>query len=391
MSNDAPKDLYAALGVSKTASHVEIKKAYRKLAKKHHPDVNPGDKKSEEKFKDVSTAFEVLGDEKKRALYDEFGELATHSGFDEKKARAVRDYQRSAQESGFGQGGGFGGPGSGGPEGFDPGDLGSMFGDLFSRRQTARTRRTRAEPVPGADVEATLELDLREAVLGSEREVSYQRPHPCKTCHGSGQRQGGRTHPCPECDGSGEARADNGLLRGPCPRCHGEGRVHDACGTCSGSGQEYEQARIKLKIPAGIEAGSKMRLAGQGAPGSRGGNPGDLYLKISLRPHPLVRVSGRDLSMPLAVTVGEALLGAEVTAQTFEGNVKLKIPPGSQSGRKLRLRGRGLPAPKAGTGDRGDLYLELQLQLPPDSPEAREAVAALEKLYTESVRRDLGL
>jgi molecular chaperone DnaJ len=389
MANDTPKDLYAALGVPKTASHDEIKKAYRKLAKKHHPDVNPGDKKSEEKFKDISTAFDVLGDEKKRALYDEFGEVATRSGFDEKKARAVRDYQQAAHESGFGQGGGFGGAGFG--EGFDPGDLGSMFGDLFSRRQTARSRRTRTEAVPGADVEAELEIDLREAVLGGEREVSYQRPHPCKTCHGSGQRQGGRTHPCPECDGSGETRADNGLFRGPCQRCHGEGRVHDACGTCSGSGQQHEQARIKLKIPAGIEAGSKMRLAGQGAPGSHGGAPGDLYLKISLRPHPLVRVAGRDLSMPLPVTVGEAMLGAEVTAQTFEGNVKLKIPPGSQSGRKLRLRGRGLPAPKAGAGERGDLYLELQIQLPPDSPEAREAIAALEKRYTEGVRHDLGL
>jgi molecular chaperone DnaJ len=385
MAQDSSKDLYAALGVSRTASAEEIKKAYRKLAKKHHPDVNPGDKKAEDRFKDVSAAFEVLGDEKRRALYDEFGELATRTGFDEKKARAVRDYQRSAS-AGFGQGGpeAF-------PEGFDPGDLGSMFGDFFSRRQGARKRRARVESTPGPDIEAALEIDLREAVLGGEREVSYQRPHPCKTCHGSGQRVGGPTHVCPECEGSGEAQLTSGLFRGPCQHCRGSGRVHDACGTCSGSGQQHDQARIKLKIPAGIEDGSKMRLAGQGGPGTHGGAPGDLYLKVTLRPHPLVRVTGRDLSLPLAITVGEALLGAEVTAATFEGPVKLKIPPGSQSGRKLRLRGRGLPAPKAGAGDRGDLFLELQIQLPPDSPEAREAVAALEKRYTDGVRRDPGL
>jgi DnaJ-class molecular chaperone len=328
------KDPYSVLGVSKTASAEEIKKAYRKLAKKLHPDVNPGDKKSEEKFKEVSSAFEVLGDPKKRALFDEFGEVSTRQGFDEQKAR---EWQRQAEAArGFGGGGagGFSGfEGFGGRSGgFDPEDLSSMFGDIFGRRQSARTRRSAMEPLPGDDVEAAIEVDLRDAVLGAEREIAFTRP-------------GG------------------------------------------------EPARLKVKIPPGVETGSRVRLPGQGAPGERGGEPGDLYLRITVREHPTVRVQGRDLLLDLPITPLEALAGAEVTAPTFEGPVKLKIPPGSQSGRKLRLRGRGLPALKGGaTGaPRGDLYVVLQIVLPPDSPEARKAATVLQGLYKSDVRKDVVL
>ena len=328
------KDPYSALGVSKTASAAEIKKAYRKLARKLHPDVNPGDKKSEERFKEMSGAFEVLGDPKKRALFDEFGEVSTRPGFDEAK---VREYQRQAA-GGFG--GGFGGPGgfpgaggfSGRTGGHDPDDLAAMFGDLFSRRQAGRTQRSWSETTPGDDVEASIEVDLRDAVLGAEREIAFTRP-------------------------------------------------------------TGESSRLKVKIPAGVETGSRVRLPGQGGPGERGGEPGDLYLRITVRAHGAVHVEGRDLLLDLPITPAEALAGAEVTAPTFEGAVKLKIPPGSQSGRKLRLRGRGLPALKGGTtgAPRGDLYVVLQIVLPPDSPEAREAAGALQLLYKSDVRKDVVL
>ncbi len=373
------KDPYATLGVSKSATAEEIKKAYRKLAKKLHPDVNPGDKKSEEKFKDVSGAFDVIGDPKKRALFDEFGEVATRPGFDEAKARQFHAQQTAG-------GGGFGGG-----ESFDPADLGSMFGDIFGRRQTGRARRARVEPAPGDDAETAIEVDLRDAVLGAEREIAVSRPARCAECHGTGARPGSKPAQCPQCNGTGEVQM-GGLFRGTCPRCMGSGEIKEPCPRCGGEGSVTEIARLKVKIPAGVETGSRVRLPGQGGLGERGGESGDLYLRITVREHSTVRVSGRDLSFDLPITVGEALNGAEVTAHTFEGAVKLKIPPGSQSGRKLRLRGRGLPALRSGaTGaPRGDLYVVLQIVLP-DSPEAAAAAAPLEKLYKADVRKDVAL
>ena len=281
------KDPYSVLGVSKSASAEEIKKAYRKLAKKLHPDVNPGDKKSEERFKEVSGAFEVVGNPKKRALFDEFGEVATRPGFDEQKAR---EWQRQAQSAGAR---GFEGFPGGHAGGFDPGDLESMFGDVFSRRQSARARRAAAEPVPGDDAEAAIEVDLREAVLGSEREIAVNRPARCAECKGSGARPGSKPAPCPQCGGSGQIRA-GGFFSAPCPRCQGEGQIKDPCPRCGGSGVVSETARLKVKIPPGVETGSRVRLPGQGGPGERGGEPGDLYLRIAVREHPTVRVQGRD-------------------------------------------------------------------------------------------------
>jgi molecular chaperone DnaJ len=383
------KDPYSVLGVSKTASAEEIKKAYRKLAKKLHPDVNPGNRKAEERFKEVSGAFEILGDPKKRSLFDEFGEISTRPGFDEQKAR---EFQRQAQAGGFGGRGSRGFEGFGGGEAFDPSDLGSMFEDLFARRQGARPRRAPAEPAPGDDAEASLEVDLREAVLGAEREIAVNRPARCPECKGSGAKPGSKPQTCPQCGGSGEVRM-GGMFSAPCPRCGGEGTIREPCPRCGGEGTVPETARLKVRIPPGVETGSRVRLPGQGGPGQRGGEPGDLYLRITVREHPTVRVNGRDLTLDLPITPAEALAGAEITIPTFEGPVKLKIPPGSQSGRKLRLRGRGLPALKGGaTGaPRGDLYAVLQIVLPEDSPQAREAAASLQKLYNLDVRRDVVL
>jgi DnaJ-class molecular chaperone len=338
------KDPYAVLGAPKTATADELKKAYRKLAKKLHPDHNPGDKKAEERFKEVSAAFEILGDPKKRALYDEFGEVSTRQGFDEAKAR---EYAQAGASGGFGRGGFQGGGFQG-----EPADFSSMFEELFNQRPAGGRGRRAPGPEAGNDAEAKVEVDLRDAVLGAERELSFGRQVTCPTCKGSGM-QG----------------------RATCPQC-------------AGAGQIEETARLKVKIPPGVETGSVVRLTGQGTPGVRGGNPGDLYLRITVREHGTVRVSGKDLMLDLPVTASEALAGGEVTAPTFEGPVTLKIPPGSQSGRKLRLRGRGLPALKAG-GARGDLYVVLQIVLPPDTEASREAVDALQKLYKTDVRASL--
>lgn len=377
------KDPYSALGVQKGASADEIKKAYRRLAKKLHPDMNPGDKKAEERFKEVSSAFEIVGDAKKRALWDEFGEISTRPGFDESKAR---EFQRQAQAAGAERFSGFQ-PRSGN---FDADDLSSMFGDIFSRQQAGR--RARAEPAPGDDAEAAIEVDLRDAVLGAERDIGVTRPAKCPECKGSGARPGTKPAPCPQCGGSGQVRA-GGFFSAPCPRCLGEGTIRDPCPRCAGTGTVSETVRLKVRIPPGVETGSRVRLPRQGGPGERGGEPGDLYLRITVRPHPTVRVEGRDLLLEIPITPAEALAGAEVTAPTFEGPVRLKIPPGSQSGRKLRLRGRGLPALKGGaTGaPRGDLYAVLQVVLPPDGPEAREAAAALQRLFKSDVRKDVVL
>jgi molecular chaperone DnaJ len=392
----AVKDPYATLGVAKSASAEEIKKAYRKLAKKLHPDVNPGDKKAEERFKDVSAAFEVLGDPKKRALYDEFGEIALRPGFDEQKAQQFRQYQRAAGAGGASGFGGFRGFEGFSGEGFDPsdlGDLGSMFGDLFSQRRQGAARRRADERTAGDDVEAAIEVDLRDAVLGAEREITLQRPARCPECKGSGVKPGTKPQRCPQCNGSGEVKVAGGLMRATCPRCQGSGQIREPCPRCDGEGTILEAARLKVKIPPGVETGSRVRLAGQGSPGERGGENGDLYLRITVRPHPTVRVDGRDLSLDLPITVAEALQGADVTAPTFEGPVKLKIPPGSQSGRRLRLRGRGLPALRSGaTGaPRGDLYVVLQIVLPPDSAAARAAATEMQKLYPPDVRQDVRL
>jgi curved DNA-binding protein len=279
------RDLYEILGVARTASVDEVKKAYRRLAKKYHPDVNPGNKGAEEKFKEVTAAFEVLSDEKRRKLYDEFGPDALRTGFDEKRAEEVRRWKRQ------------GGAAAAGGMPFDFGDFttvdvgqygafdfGSIFGDLFGGRAGGARGRVRRGPVPaaGADAEAELEISLRDAVLGAERDV----------------RIDGRT--------------------------------------------------LRVKIPAGVSDGAQIRLAGQGAPGAHGGPAGSLFLRIRLREHPHVRRDGKDLYVDLPVTVPEAVNGAEVRLPTFEGPVSLRVPQGAQSGMRLRLRGKGLPDVKGG-------------------------------------------
>ncbi len=384
-------DYYKILGVSRTASAEEIKKAFRKLARKHHPDMNPGDKAAEEKFKQLNAAFEVLSDEKKRRLYDEFGEDAARMGFDEKKAAQYRAY-RSAQSAGGGR------PFSGGG-GVDF-DLGDIFGDIFGRAGAGgvdveeilgrRAGARAAGPTPGEDITARLTLGFAEALTGTERSIAVQRPGRCQRCQGSGKV--GTPTTCSTCGGSGKVRRGGilGASSGSCPSCRGTGRAAPPCPSCQATGVVEETARLTVKIPAGVHTGSKVRLAGQGAAGPRGGPPGDLYIETQVTEHPLVRREGDDLYMDLPVTVSEAMLGAEVRVPTFQGEVTVKVPEGSQSGRRMRLRGRGAPSLKGGTP--GDLYLTLQVKVPEHpSSEARRAAEELARAYQTDVRGSLQL
>lgn len=388
----AQTDLYAILGVSRDAGAEEIKKAYRRLARKHHPDVNKGDKASEERFKEISAAFEVLGNPEKRKLYDEFGPAALRQGFNAEEARAWRRYGGGAPggfPGGFPGGaypGGAGAPsGAGGPfEGFDISDL---FSDLFQRSGGRPTRSA------GADIEAKIEVTLREAALGAERDLAVERPSSCETCGGGGTVRGRGAGRCARCGGSGRVTRSFGgvgAVQVACPQCHGTGvEEGPPCPACGGTGEVPSQVRLRVKIPAGVEEGSVIRLAGQGGPGVAGGPPGDLLLHVRLRPHPSLRRSGRDLEMDLPVTVREALEGAEIDVPTLGGAMRVRVPAGTQGGTRLRLRGQGMPGLK---GARGDLYLVVQVRLPPaDDPAALEAARALETHYRESPRADLSV
>ena len=389
------EDLYQLLGVSRGASEDEIKKAYRKLARKYHPDVNPGNKAAEEKFKQVSAAFEVLSNSEKRKLYDEFGEDAAKMGYDPKKAEAFRAYRDAAARGG---GPGFGG--SGGMPDMEGVDLGDLLGDLFRNRAGGTSRVRGMEdlfghdepegPSRGEDLHAQVRVSLREAVTGTERSLSITRPGRCKKCKGSGHF--GKPETCPTCKGSGKIRQGRGPLSmtSTCPTCGGSGKIAPPCDLCGGTGRVEETARVTVMIPPGVQTGSQVRVAGQGAAGYLGGPPGDLFLEVQVEPHPLVRREGDDLYVDLPVTVAEAMLGAQVRAPTFTGEVTVTVPPHSQSGRKLRLKGQGVPALR-GNG-RGDLYFEILIRVPEKATaEVKAAAETLAHAYAHDVRADLRL
>ena len=368
------KDYYAVLGVPKGASQAEVKKAYRKLAQQHHPDANAGNKEAEERFKEVSAAYDVLGDEKKRSEYDRVRDMAS-SGF-----------------GGFGFGGGPGG-GPGGPQGvrFDVGDL---FGDLFGgggfgRGGSGRGGRARH----GADLETEVRVSFEQSLEGATVPVSISGPAPCSRCGGSGAEPGTEVTTCPQCGGAGQIAQDQGLfsIARPCPGCGGSGRrIEKRCKTCRGSGHTQRTRTLKVKIPAGVEDGSRIRLAGRGEPGPPGGRAGDLYVVVRVDPHSFFGRRGADLTVDLPITFPEAALGANVEVPTLNGPVKLKVPAGTKSGRVFRVRGRGAPR-RRGSG-RGDLLAKVQVEVPAKlSKEERAALERFREANDESPRRKLGV
>ncbi|OGQ82070.1 MAG: hypothetical protein A2289_07605 [Deltaproteobacteria bacterium RIFOXYA12_FULL_58_15] len=343
------KDLYSILGVSRSASVDEIKKVYRKLARKYHPDVNPGNKQAEERFKEVSAAFEVLGDPEKKKLYEEFGDDGLRSGFKPEEARAYRQWQEQARSTGEFKRQEAAFEDIFGAAGFNSGDIFGSFGDEppFSGRQTRRRER-------GFDVQASMTVELRDVVLGSEREITFDRPTACQSCNGMG-----------------------GQRPGP------------ACQTCGGAGETTKQVKLKVKVQPGIDDGQTMRLVGQGLPGPGGGKPGDLLIDIAVRSHPSIKRDGSDLYLTVPVTLKEAMFGAPIEVPTFQGKITLTIPPGSQSGHKLRVKGRGVGGKK-----KGDLYVVLDVRLPTskrDRDGTKAAIDKLESMYEQNVRASLGV
>jgi len=379
----AKKDLYNVLGISRAASTEEIKKAYRQLARKYHPDVNQGNKQAEERFKEISFAHDVLSDEQKRKLYDEFGEEGLQPGFNAEQMRAYRQWN-GARGSTSRQRGSH--PTSGTGSGFE-----DLFGDIFGN--FGRGNRSQPGVTPAQDLEYVLDLGLLDAIRGTSTTISIQRPSPCPTCHGTGGGAGRQNSTCTECGGQGQVRVGAGPMAffRTCARCGGSGRLSlGGCTSCGGSGRITTPEKLTVKIPAGVDEGTRIRLAGKGAASSTGGPPGDLYLEIRIQPHPTLSRKGSDLSLDVPITIGEAVSGATITVPTPHGDVKLKIPPGSQSGQVLRLKGKGVTDTKTHTI--GDFYVKVMIQVPQEVNERlRQAVDQLERCYTDNPRKNLHL
>lgn len=372
----ADRDYYQILGVDRRASHDEIRKAYRKLARKFHPDINPGNKDAENKFKDLSAAYDVLSNEKKRKLYGEFGEAGLAAGFDADKVRSHQQWQEKSARSG------------GGYE-FNMDDLGDLFGGLGGR---IRQGPTAARGVThGQDIESSMEIDFLDAVRGFQTAITLERPMLCAVCNGAGTKAGSKPATCPECHGSGSVSVAQGPLqfRRTCPRCLGNGQLPgDPCATCGGAGRVLRPETIRVNIPPGAEPGKRIRLRGKGEAGIRGGPAGDLFITPTIRPHPILTRSGGDLTMELPITVGEALRGASVAVPTPSGTINVKIPAGAQSGQQLRIKGKGVAA--HGQRPAGDLYLRLMIRVPKDEI-AHEVIEKFDQAYGEDVRQDLRL
>ena len=329
----AKKDYYEVLGVPRGASAEEIKKAYRKLAIQHHPDKHKGDKKAEEKFKEIGEAYEVLSDSQKRDAYDRFGHRA------------------------FAPGGGMGGGG----------------------RRGGRSNQ-------GSDLRYDLEIDFLEAVLGCEKEITLRRPVPCSSCEGSGAASGSKVVTCSTCRGQGQVAVNRGFfsIAQTCPKCGGSGQsIQHPCKKCHGEGRVEENARIKLKIPAGVDTGSRLRSAGQGEAGPRGGKAGDLYVVLSVASHPVFQREDDDLFCEVPVSFSQLALGAEISVPSLDGELKLKVPAGTASDKVFRLRDQGVPS-LSGRG-RGDLHIRVRIEVPKHlNPTQKEALEQFARLCDES-------
>ncbi len=348
------KDYYAVLGVSSTATHKEITKAYRALARKLHPDANPDDAKAEDRFKEVSAAYDVVGDEEKRKSYDEV---------------------RALGPAAFGV---SGAPGGSAGFGFD-GDLGDLLGGLFGGRMRGGPGGSRgAGPQRGRDQEASIHLSFDDAVHGLTTTLSLSADASCSTCAGTGARPGSSSSTCATCEGRGMVAQNQGpfSFSQPCPSCGGMGTViADPCPTCRGSGAEHRTREVRVRIPPGVRDGQRIRLRGQGAPGRNGGPAGDLYVQVSVARDARFGRTGNDLTVVVPITYPQAVLGATVEVPTLDGGpVKVKVPPGSRSGKTLRVKGRGVRV-----GDAvGNLLVTVQIDVPTElTDEQRAAVEAL--------------
>lgn len=334
----AKRDYYEVLGVERGSSEGDLKKAYRRLAMKYHPDRNPDDKASEEKFKEANEAYEVLSDASKRASYDQYG----HAGVDPS----------------MGGGGGFGGAGGA--------NFSDIFGDVFSDFfGGGQGRGGRGGAQRGSDLRYTLELSLEEAVRGTTVSIRVPTLVNCKPCDGSGAKKGSAPVTCPTCGGIGQVRMQQGFfsVQQTCPRCHGQGKIiSDPCDSCHGEGRVEEFKTLSVKVPAGVDTGDRIRLSGEGEAGTHGGPTGDLYVVINVRDHDIFQRDGKHLYCDVPISFTDAALGGELDVPTLDGRVKLRIPEGTQTGKQFRLRGKGV-APVRG-GGAGDLLCRVAVETP---------------------------
>jgi molecular chaperone DnaJ len=358
------RDYYEILGIAKNASKDEIKKAYRKLAMQFHPDKNPGNKEAEAKFKEASHAADILMDDQKRAMYDRMG--------------------HAAEQGGMGGGGGFQGGFSG-----DFGDLGDIFGDIFGDilggqrgRGGAGGGRRRSRAQAGDDLQTEMFVTFEEAAFGIEKEIQINRSVACEPCHGTGAKKGSGPTTCDMCQGHGEVRRQQGFftIAQPCPKCHGTGQViKDACETCSGRGRSKKREKLSVKVPAGIDEGQRLKLSGQGDAGLNGGPSGDLYVMIHLEPHEFFKREDYDVHCDVPISFSQAALGTEVEVPTLGGRVSMKIPDGTQSGQKMKLRNKGIT--KLGGYGFGDQIITIHVETPAKlSKEQREIFSRLAEL-----------
>jgi molecular chaperone DnaJ len=357
----AAKDYYEILGVSKDASQDEIKKVFRKLARKYHPDLNPGNKAYEQKFKEINEAYSVLSDEKKRAEYDRFGKSPFGEG---------RTWYEGTRPD-------FG-------ETFEFGGFGDIFSDIFGAGR-------RHEPFPqkGPDMLMSIELSLEDAFTGVTRPITLTREIPCTRCNATGAES---FQTCDKCKGTGRLQASKGFFKmtQTCPACGGTGKkVTSICKACSGRGKTLQTETIKAKIPAGVGTGSVVKLKGLGGTGEAGGSPGDLRIEVNVRPHPFFTRKENDIYIDIPLTFGEAALGAKIEVPTIDGIAVMTIPPGTQGGQKFKLSGKGFPSPKTGT--RGNQYVIAKIVVPKDiNNTGRDAIREIETLYKENPRKKMG-
>ena len=360
------RDYYEVLGIQKGASEDEIKKAYKKLARKYHPDMNPGDKEAEEKFKEVNEANEVLSDPEKKARYDQFGFAGVDPNY------------------GAGAGGGtYGG-------GFDFGDLGDIFGSFFGGGFGGGQRRNPNAPQRGESIRASVSVSFTEAAFGCEKSVTLERSEQCPTCKGNGCAPGTTPEICPDCHGTGTVQTRRqtpmGVFasNGPCRKCGGTGRlIHQPCPDCRGTGAVRKRKTIKINIPAGIDHGQTISLRGQGNAGRNGGPAGDLLITVMVQPHELFRRDGVDVFCEAPITFAQAVLGAELEIPTIDGKVKYSIPEGTQTGTVFRLKGKGIPVLN-GRG-RGDQYVTVTIETPRNlNKEQKEALRRFSETLGES-------
>ena len=402
MPSASKKDYYETLGVSRSADADEIRKAYRKLARKFHPDLNPGDKAAEERFKKVQEAYDILSDDNKKKVYDQFGFYSDNippngghtstgspggpnfEGFD--FAEFLRQQQGQQRPAGGGAGPmpGFDDDRGGGAGGFR-----DIFSQFFGGRGGAAGGRQAVHPERGADLEYGLNVDFWQSIRGTQVRLSISRQETCESCHGTGS-QGNSVAVCPECDGSGTVTQMAGAMKFnlTCNRCGGTGRLKNACPACRGEGRTSRPDSVEVRIPQGVASGSRLRVAGKGNAGTGGGAAGDLYITIRVEEHPFFKRDGDNIVIQIPLTVSEAGLGAKIEVPTIDGRALLKIPQGTQSGQKFRLREKGVFNGRKNS--RGDEIVEVFLKAPDVHDEkTRELLRELAQIQTDDVRSDI--